>query len=61
MVHVSRYVEVQSGASYHMKATLVRQAAHSSYTCNEAAMGAAISRHDLSIQQVHLPPQMLMV
>lgn len=46
------YAEVQSGASYHMKATLVRQAARSSYTCNEAAMGAAISRHDLSIQQV---------
>lgn len=46
------YVEVQSGRSYHMKATMVRQAAHSSYTCNEAAVGAAISRHDLSIQQV---------
>lgn len=46
------YAEVQSGASYHMKASMVRQAARSSYTCNEAAMGAAISRHDLSIQQV---------
>ena len=47
-----RYAEVQSGASYHVKASMVRQAARSSYTCNEAAMGAAISRHDLSIQQV---------
>ena len=47
-----RYVEVQSGGSWHMKATMVRQAARSSYTCNEAAVGAAISRHDLSIQQV---------
>lgn len=46
------YVEVQSGPSWHMKATMVRQAARSSYTCNEAAVGAAISRHDLSIQQV---------
>lgn len=47
-----RYAEVQSGASYHVKASMVRQAARSSYTCNEAAMGAAISRHDLYIQQV---------
>lgn len=31
---------------------MVRQAARSSYTCNEAAVGAAISRHDLSIEQV---------
>ncbi|KAL3132695.1 hypothetical protein ABBQ32_009205 [Trebouxia sp. C0010 RCD-2024] len=46
------YVEVQSGDSYHLKATLVRQSARSSYTCNEATVGAAISRHDLSIQQV---------
>ena len=52
-VSCCRYVEVQSGNSYHMKATLVTQAARSSYTCNEAAVGAAISRHDLSIQQVH--------
>lgn len=48
-----RYVEVQSGASYHMKATMVRQSARSSYTCNEATVGASISRHDLSIQQVN--------
>ena len=47
-----RYVEVQSRQSFHTKATLVQQAAHSSYTCNEAAVGAAISRHDLCIEQV---------
>ena len=47
-----RYVEVQSSSSFHTKATMVRQAARSSYTCNEAAVGAAISRHDLSIEQV---------
>ena len=49
-----RYVEVQSGDSYHMKATMVRQSARSSYTCNEATVGASISRHDLSIEQVLL-------
>ena len=47
-----RYVDVQSGKSYHMKATMVRQSARSLYTCNEATVGASISRHDLSIQQV---------
>ena len=47
-----RYVDVQSGDSYHMKATMVRQSARSLYTCNEATVGASISRHDLSIQQV---------
>ena len=51
---VARYVEIQSGDSYHLKATLVRQSARSSYTCNEATVGAAISRHDLAIQQVSL-------
>ena len=35
-----------------MKATMVRQSAQSSYTCNEATVGASVSRHDLSIQQV---------
>ena len=47
-----RYIEVQSGSSFHMKATMVQQSARSSYTCNEATVGACISRHDLSIKQV---------
>lgn len=57
-VHITvlgcRYIEVQSNNSFHMKATMVQQSARSSYTCNEAAVGASISRHDLSIQQVQL-------
>ena len=45
-------MEVQSSQSFHTKATMVQQAARSSYTCNEAAVGAAISRHDLCVEQV---------
>lgn len=46
-----RYVERESSPSLHTRATLVRQASRSSYTLTEARLGAALSRHDLAIQQ----------
>ena len=48
---MGRYLELEGANASHMKTTLVQQAARSQYTLTEAALGAALSRHDLGIQQ----------
>lgn len=50
-----RYVELESSQAWHMKATLVSQAASSSYSMTETQLGGRLTRHDLSIQQVLHP------
>lgn len=47
-----RYVELEGAAARHVKATLVQQGPRSRYVLTEAALGGALSRHDLGIQQV---------
>ncbi|KAG1680407.1 hypothetical protein FOA52_015498 [Chlamydomonas sp. UWO 241] len=46
------YVQREAPGAVHIKATLVRQAASSTYTLNEARVGGALSRHDLGVEQV---------
>ena len=41
-----------------MKASLVHQAASSSYALTEVQLGGMLTRHDLSIQQVNLEMQL---
>eukprot|EP00891_Asterochloris_glomerata_P000977 jgi/Astpho2/977/e_gw1.00016.340.1_t len=45
------YAQLDAAAAYHMKATLVTQGLNSSYILTEACLGAAIARHDISINQ----------
>ncbi len=47
-----RYAQLDAAAAYHMKATLVTQGLNSSYILTEACLGAAIARHDISVNQV---------
>ena len=47
-----RYLELEGSDASHMKTTLVRQGARSRYVLTEAALGGALSRHDLGIEQV---------
>lgn len=47
-----RYVELEGQGAWHMKASLVQQAATSRYNLTETQLGGAFSRHDLSIKQV---------
>lgn len=50
-VACGRYVELEARAALHMKATLVQQAARSSYRQVEARLGGRLSRQDLAIEQ----------
>ncbi|KAG2445647.1 hypothetical protein HXX76_000257 [Chlamydomonas incerta] len=45
------YVQREGEGSFHFKSTLVHQAERSHYSLVEAAVGGAIARHDLVIQQ----------
>lgn len=47
-----RYVQLEGRAALHMKGTLVRQAAESSYKLTEARLGGRLTRQDINIQQV---------
>jgi len=49
---VHRYVQLEGRAALHMKGTLVRQAAESSYKLTEARLGGRLTRQDINIQQV---------
>ena len=51
-VGACRYLELEGSDASHVKTTLVRQGARSRYVLTEAALGAALSRHDLGIEQV---------
>ena len=51
-MYLSRYVELEGTAASHVKGTLVEQRARSRYVLTEAALGARLSRHDLTIEQV---------
>ena len=43
----------------HMKGTLVRQAARSSYKLTEARLGGRLTRQDVNVMQVRHPPALL--
>ena len=47
-----RYVNTEVEDAWHMKGDLVSQDARSQYELTEALLGGALTRHDLSIQQV---------
>ncbi len=49
-----RYVALEGRRALHMKGTLVRQAAQSSYKLTEARLGGRLTRQDLFIEQVHV-------
>ena len=53
-----RYVELEGKDAWHVKASLVHQAASSSYALTEVQLGGMLTRHDLSIQQVNLEMQL---
>lgn len=46
------FVEREHVDAIHVKSTLVQQAASSRYALTEARVGAALSRHDVGVQQV---------
>jgi len=52
LIVAGRYLELDGNNASHVKTTLVRQGARSRYSLTEAALGAALSRHDLGIEQV---------
>lgn len=47
-----RYVALEGRRALHMKGTLVRQAAESSYKLTEARLGGRLTRQDINIEQV---------
>lgn len=51
-----RYAALEGRGALSMKGTLVAQGARSRYALTEARVGGALTRHDLSIQQVRVPP-----
>ena len=46
------YVQLEGRGAFHVKATLVTQGRGSRYTLAEARLGGALTRHDLSVEQL---------
>lgn len=46
------YLQLESPEAIHFKATLINQGASSRYSVTEARLGGALTRHDLSIDQL---------
>ncbi|KAK9861536.1 hypothetical protein WJX84_012155 [Apatococcus fuscideae] len=46
------YANLEGGAAWHIKSTLVNQAARSHYALTEASLGGTLTRHDVVINQM---------